>query len=281
MPGFMHDHGMPIKALAWTGGETPTELSADGMINTAGYSWDPKTDRMKIMIPKIFHGEKKKGRFTKGTIFFKDKTTLENIRKFYKGKRITHETILSKTASLYDPLGFAAPLKVYGSYICRRALIESAGDPLKEVEEETRNLFLQYTYQVKMLEGLSFARNRSMLGRSAEDVLIMCTDAGVNASMMIFYIGKKTENGLKLDFVFSIGHLNKDNGVIPRNELDVIERGTRQCERLLEWMTPLIKRKILITDAKIPLLWLRNKDLRTQPYVQTRVHSICKQFRPD
>ena len=86
MPGFMYNHGMPIKALAWTGGDTPTELSADGMINTAGYSWDPKTDQMKIMIPKIFHGEMKKGMFTKGTIFFKDKTTLENIRNFYKGK---------------------------------------------------------------------------------------------------------------------------------------------------------------------------------------------------
>ena len=109
MPKFMHNHGMPIKALAWTGGETPAELSADGMINTAGYSWDPKTDQMKIMIPKIFHGEKKKGRFTKDTVFFDGKTTLENIKKFYEGKKITHETILSKTASLYDPLGFATP----------------------------------------------------------------------------------------------------------------------------------------------------------------------------
>ena len=37
----------------------------------------------------------------------------------------------------------------------------------------------------------------------------------------------------------------------------------------------------MITDAKVPLLWLKNKELRTQPYVQTRVHSICKQFKPD
>ena len=87
-------------------------------------------------------------------------------------------------------------------------------------------------------------------------------------------------NRVKLDFVFSIGHLNNENGVIPRNELDVLERGTRQCEKLLEWMTPLVKRKILITDTKVPLLWLKNKDLRTQPFVQTRVHSICKQFEP-
>ena len=47
MPGFLVDHGMPIKALAWTGEDAPDELSADGMINTAGYNWDPKTDRMK------------------------------------------------------------------------------------------------------------------------------------------------------------------------------------------------------------------------------------------
>ena len=31
----------------------------------------------------------------------------------------------------------------------------------------------------------------------------------------------------------------------------------------------------------MPLLWLRNKDLRRQPFVQTRVHSICKLFNPD
>merc|ERR1712131_351042 len=41
-----------------------------------------------------------------------------------------------------------------------------------------------------------------------------------------------------------------------------------------------VKKKILITDAKVPLLWLRNKDLRTQPFVQTRVIAICKLFDP-
>ena len=131
-----------------------------------------------------------------------------------------------------------------------------------------------------MLDKITFARNRSMSEKSTNDTLVMCTNAGVNASMMVFYIGKLTGTELTLDFVFSIGHLNNENGVIPRNELDVIERGTRQCERLLEWMTPLVKRKILITDAKVPLLWLRNKDLRTQPFVQTRVHSFASNSNP-
>ena len=56
MPEFMAKHGMPIKALAWTGEKAPEELSADGLINTAGYSWNSDTDRMKIMTPKIFYG---------------------------------------------------------------------------------------------------------------------------------------------------------------------------------------------------------------------------------
>ena len=92
MPEFMNNHGMPIKALAWTGEEAPEELSADGLINTAGYSWNPKTDKMKIMTQKIFHGEKKKGRFTKETTFFEDEVTKENITKFYENKKITHAT---------------------------------------------------------------------------------------------------------------------------------------------------------------------------------------------
>merc|ERR1711873_100908 len=189
--------------------------------------------------------------------------------------------ILSKTAALYDPIGFLSPLKVYGAYICRRALIESSGDPLKEIIGETRKLFLQYIYQVKKMEEVTFARNISSLKRNESDILVMCTDAGHNASMMIFYLGKEAEEGLELDFVFSIGNLNNEDGIIPRNELEIIDKGKKQAEKLISWMTPRVKHKILITDAKVPLLWLKNKHLRTQPFVQTRVHAISKLFDPE
>ena len=55
-----------------------------------------------------------------------------------------------------------------------------------------------------------------------------------------------------------------------------MERDTKQCEKILEWMSPQVQKKILIADAKVPLSWLKNKDLRTQPYVQTRIHNICR-----
>ena len=55
-------------------------------------------------MPKIFHGEKKKGRFTPETVFFNEEGSLENITKFYEDKIITHELILSKTAAKASPV---------------------------------------------------------------------------------------------------------------------------------------------------------------------------------
>ena len=49
----------------------------------------------------------------------------------------------------------------------------------------------------------------------------------------------------------------------------------------MEWMSPQVKKKILIADAKVPLSWLKNKDLRTQSYVQTRIHNIYRTFEAD
>ena len=64
-------------------------------------------------------------------------------------------------------------------------------------------------------------------------------------------------------------------------ELDIMERGAKQCKRIVEWLVPQISKKVLIVDAKVPLSWLRNKTLRTQPFIQTRIHNICKVFKPD
>ena len=222
---------------------------------------------MKIVTPKIFIGKKTKGRYATDTTFFTGEVSLENITRFFDGVVVSHELILSKAAELYDPLGFASPLKVFGNHIARRALIESNGNPLKEVSQNTRQLFLQYVYQVKMLDTLTFKRKKYDIAPAETDVLILMTDAGYEASIMILYLGHQTTEGMKLEFIFSVGYLNSNSSNIPRHEIDIIDRGTVQCERILEWLTTKIKRKIFITDSKVALSWLRNPSLRTQPYV--------------
>ena len=128
--------------------------------------------------------------------FFKEEVSIENLTKFFEGEVISHETILFKTAALYDPLGFAAPIKVFGSFICRKALIESSGDPLEEVNSDARQLFMQYMFRVKMLDNLVFQRNKHRMERSKDDMLILFTDAGYHASMMILYLWHMAEDGL-------------------------------------------------------------------------------------
>ena len=78
-------------------------------IKVLGMLWDTKTSTIKLQAKPKWNG------------------------KFCK------RAVLSYANQHYDPLGFIAPLKVYGSYICRRALIESSGDPLKEIIGETYN----------------------------------------------------------------------------------------------------------------------------------------------
>ena len=111
MPRFMSDHGMPIKALAWTGEKAPEELTDNGFINTAGYSWEPESDTMKIMTPKIFHGEKKTGRFTRDTTFFEGEVTLETLQNSTKIRRLHMQQSCQKQPPCTIRLDLLRPLK--------------------------------------------------------------------------------------------------------------------------------------------------------------------------
>ena len=85
-----------------------------------------------------------------------------------------------------------------------------------------------------MLDTLVFKRKRYDIARTKTDILILMTDAGFEGSMMILYLGHQTEERMKLEYVFSIGNLNNTSSNIPRHELDIMERGTKQCEKVLE-----------------------------------------------
>ena len=60
------EFGFPVKALACIGERAPKELSETTTINVAGYKWEPHTDKMMIVTPKIFIGEKKERKIHRG-----------------------------------------------------------------------------------------------------------------------------------------------------------------------------------------------------------------------
>ena len=76
---FMKEHGFPIKELACSDEADPKEHTDSTMIDVGGYHWEPHTDQMKIMTPKIFIENKRKDRLTNDTRVFEDKVSIENL----------------------------------------------------------------------------------------------------------------------------------------------------------------------------------------------------------
>ena len=68
--------------------------------------------------------------------------------------------------------------------------------------------------------------------------------------MMVAYLGHMIENELKMEFVFSVGNLNGPTGNIPTNELDIMERSTKQCEKLLEWMQSVSRNRDILHQIR-------------------------------
>ena len=76
MPKFMKKCGFPIKTIACTGERAPGELTETTSINVVGYKWKPHTDKTTIITPKLYIGEKEKGKYTKDTKFFEGEISL-------------------------------------------------------------------------------------------------------------------------------------------------------------------------------------------------------------
>ena len=94
--------GMSTKGFTYSGQPPPTEVSADGKtVNLLGMVWESEPDLLAADCKPVFFGKVRRGKLPElvtGDI----KTALE--------PKFTKRTVLSKLASLYDPLGLLAPI---------------------------------------------------------------------------------------------------------------------------------------------------------------------------
>ena len=87
--------------------------------------------------------------------------------------------------------------------------------------------------------------------------------------MQVLSKGQKEDDQFKIEFVFSTGCLNNLAGDIPRNELSALARGVTNMEKVLDYMVPRVKNKALISDARVLLYWIRNKQNIPKPICRT------------
>ena len=186
---------------------------------------------------------------------------------------------MSSTASFYDPVGFASPLKGYGAHVTRMALLDTKGHIEDHVSYEVKNMFLDYLFQRTKAGQLTFARNLKLYADPSAATLMVYTDAGRDAGVVVMHLLYPRSSGkFYAEFLFSTNHLNALGTKIPNAELHALYKGVFHAEKLIEWLSSIVKIKCLLSDSQISLFWILNRHKKSNPFVQNRVYSIARLF---
>ena len=106
--------GMKIKGFTFSGSQPPPDVSADQRtVGLLGMVWEPEEDVISVDAKPVFFGKVKRGKLP---------SLVEGDVKTAWEKVFTRRSVLSKMATLFDPLGLLAPLtakfKLDFSLIC-------------------------------------------------------------------------------------------------------------------------------------------------------------------
>ena len=104
--------------------------------------------------------------------------------------------ILSSTASFYDPVGFASPLKGYGAHVTRMALLDTKGHIEDHVSYEVKTMFIDYLFQRTKAGQLTFARNLKLYADPSAATLMVYTDAGRDAGVVVMHLLYPRSSGI-------------------------------------------------------------------------------------
>ena len=160
------EHGFPLKGYALSNTAPDVSLSENDFTMVAGWKWYSLQDNISLSTPPIFLGDKKKGTYDKKAKVLHSNPTLEDIANMYKDVIIDLPHIVSRTAMLFDMSGMSTPLMVFGSYVSRQALLDTKGEPDKQISSKTRKLFLTYLHLVSQFGELTFPRSLTSTTRS-------------------------------------------------------------------------------------------------------------------
>ena len=277
---ILEDHGFPLKGWAISNSPPDASLSEHQYSTVGGWKWYSEQDIIQLAVPPIFIGEKKKGSFQGDSKFLHANPTYNEILDFYKNTPITLPHIISRTAMLFDMSGMATPLSVMGSFVSRRALIDTKGNKKSQVSDQTKKIFMTYLYLVSKFGSLTFPRNLKRADQNQKATLLTFADSSATAWIVVIYLLRLDHNKqFYTEFLYSTGGLNPIHRTIPRNELHSYSEAADVIESLKDIIEELIDDKYLIADNKIAFFWILNRAKKASLYVQNRVFKISSTFQ--
>lgn len=194
-----------------------------------------------------------------------------------KDRPCTRRGILSTVSSIFDPLGFVAPVLLEGKAIlqelCRQNL--DWDDP---VPEEIQKRWLKWKSEIKELKNVEISRcyKPNDFGHVVKAELHHFSDASFKGYGQCSYLRMvNQENQIHCSFVIGKARVTPLKSVtVPRLELNAAVVSVRVSEQLRRELDIDITDEIFWTDSRVVLGYIANDVKRFHVFVANRVQEI-------
>lgn len=194
----------------------------------------------------------------------------------------TRRGLLSTLNSIYDPLGFVAPITIAGKILLRGMCPDGKtwDEPLPE---SLRPVWLRWRNAVESLDRLDVPRmylSTSLTQTTNVKLHVFC-DASEQAVSAVAYVEAKPDDSPEIGFVMGKAKLAPVSGhTIPRLELCSAVLATELYQTTQEHLGVPLEDVTFHTDSKVVLGYINNESRRFHTYVSNRVSKIRGLSRP-
>ena len=195
----------------------------------------------------------------------------------------TRRGILSTVNSLFDPLGFLAPVVIEGKILLRN-LVQGTTDWDEPLSPQLLDVWENWTSSLKYLQDIKIPRmilNDSFTAAEHKTVHIFC-DASEEAISSVGYLQAMVHNDIQLGFIIGKAKVAPSHGhTVPRLELCSAVLAVEIAELISSHLHMPIDNFKFYSDSRIVLGYLNNTSRRFYTYVTNRVYRILSSTKPE
>ena len=195
--------------------------------------------------------------------------------------KLTKRTILSKLASIYDPVGFAAAI-VVKLKIALQELWQLGLDWDDKIPPTSKQMWISLLEEVVKLNDVKFDRSLTPAEVVGKPSLVVFCDASRLAFGAVAYVRWKQMDGkFGIRFVAAKSRVPPLKELtIPRLELQAAVIGSRLGKTIQDESRFKFERVRYLTDSRVALAWIQGQTRIYKPFVSSRVAEIQSNSEP-
>ncbi|XP_069114456.1 uncharacterized protein [Argopecten irradians] len=197
--------------------------------------------------------------------------------------KVTKREILSGLNSLYDPLGFLAPVILQGRFIFRD-VVNSTSEWDEAVKPDVELRWRNWCHSLHNLSDLKMPRTfvPTSLKDSERIELHTFSDASEKAISAVSFLRVTSGIDTFVGFAFGKSKLSPCHGhTVPRLELCAAVMATEIAQFVSKQLDVTIHERKFFTDSRVVLGYIYNRTKRFHTYVSNRVHRIHQETSPE